>query len=103
MTSRTSSRQFREDIVGKTISGVIARPGCNGEPPVVLMLRFDDGSVVEFVSPRSDRLLRQATRAARADHRKPHQARTGAEAAGQLSLEGLMSGLGHQDSLSGRA
>lgn len=59
--STHSSRRIREEIVGKTISGVIARPGRKGEPPVVMMMRFDDGSVVEFVSPRSDRLLRQAT------------------------------------------
>lgn len=60
MQNRFSSHQLRDEIVGKTISGVIARPGREGEPPVVMMLRFDDGSVVEFVSPRSDRLLRQA-------------------------------------------
>jgi hypothetical protein len=55
-----NSRQFRQEIVGKRISGVIARPGRNGEPPMVMMLHFEDGSVVEFVSPRSDRLLRKA-------------------------------------------
>jgi len=55
-----SSREFRDEIVGKRVSGVIARPGRRGEPPVVMMMRFDDGSVVEFVSPRSDRLLRRA-------------------------------------------
>ena len=60
-TSQTrSSRAVRNEIVGKCISGVIARPGRNGEPPMVMMLQFDDGSVVEFVSPRSDRLLRSA-------------------------------------------
>ena len=62
MSKRVSSRHIRDEIVGKTISGVIARPGRKGEPPVVMMMRFDDGSVVEFVSPRSDRLLRQAMR-----------------------------------------
>lgn len=60
MSESISSRHFRDQIVGKRISGVIARPGRDGQPPVVLMLRFDDGSVVELVSPRSDRLLRQA-------------------------------------------
>ena len=55
-----SSRAVRERMVGKCISGVIARPGRNGEPPMVMMLQFDDGSVVEFVSPRSDRLLKSA-------------------------------------------
>jgi len=56
--SDISSREFRNRIVGKTISSVVARPGKNGEPPVVLMLQFEDGSVEEFVSPRSDRLLK---------------------------------------------
>lgn len=55
-----SSREFRDRIVGKTISSVVARPGKNGQPPVVLMMQFEDGSVVEFVSPRSDRLLRKS-------------------------------------------
>lgn len=55
-----SSRAVRNEIVGKCISGVIARPGRNGEPPMVMMLQFDDGSVVEFVSPRSDRVLKSA-------------------------------------------
>jgi hypothetical protein len=54
------SREFRDRIVGKTISSVVARPGRNGQPPVVLMMQFEDGSVVEFVSPRSDRLLKDS-------------------------------------------
>jgi len=59
-TQTRSSRAVRNEIVGKCISGVIARPGRNGEPPMVMMLQFDDGSVVEFVSPRSDRVLKSA-------------------------------------------
>ena len=59
-TKTRSSRAVREEIVGKTISGVIARPGRNGEPPMVMMMQFDDGSVFEFVSPRSDRVLERA-------------------------------------------
>jgi len=55
-----TSRAVRNEIVGKCISGVIARPGRNGEPPMVMMLQFEDGSVVEFVSPRSDRVLKSA-------------------------------------------
>lgn len=80
MTEKVTSRQFRDEIVGKRVSGVIARPGCDGEPPVVLMLRFDDGSVVEFVSPRSDRLLRRAVR---------ETGSSGQDSAAQLSLGGL--------------
>ena len=55
-----SSRAVRDQIVGKCISGVIARPGRSGEPPMVMMLQFDDGSVLEFVSPRSDHILKNA-------------------------------------------
>jgi hypothetical protein len=62
MKASVSSSEFRDQIVGKRISGVIARPGGDGEPPMVMMLRFDDGSVVEFVSPRSDRILEKALR-----------------------------------------
>ena len=60
MSRYNGSRRFREQIVGRTISGVIARPGRDGEPPLVLMLRFEDGGVVEFVSPRSDLLIKEA-------------------------------------------
>lgn len=73
-----TSRGLRDDIVGKCIQGVIARPGRNGEPPVVMMLQFDDGSTLEFVSPRSDRLLRQAVE-------RTHRGRSG-PAPGQLAL-----------------
>lgn len=59
-TKTRSSRAVRDQIVGKCISGVIARPGRKGEPPMVMMMQFDDGSVIEFVSPRSDRLLKSA-------------------------------------------
>ena len=55
-----SSRAVRDQIVGKCISGVIARPGRTGEPPMVMMLQFEDGSVLEFVSPRSDNILKNA-------------------------------------------
>ncbi|MDT8448981.1 MAG: hypothetical protein RQ847_02300 [Wenzhouxiangellaceae bacterium] len=76
-TNRTrSSRALRDQIVGKCIAGVVARPGRNGEPPTVMMLQFDDGSVVEFITPRSDRLLRAAAaRSARSGSPRPtHEA-----------------------------
>lgn len=84
MSRVSGSREFRDQVVGKCISGVIARPGRGGEPPMVLMLRFDDGSVVEFVSPRSDRLLKNALKASSGNR--------GFEAPAngfQLSLSGL--------------
>ena len=88
MTESVGSRQFRERIVGRTISGVIARRGRKGEPPVVMMLRFEDGGVVEFVSPRSDRLLEDAVNQSLAecmDWQAGHPIETGA----QLPLAGL--------------
>lgn len=88
MPSHNGPRQFREQIVGRTISGVIARPGRDGEPPVVIMLRFEDGGVVEFVSPRSDRLLKGAV-----DHSAAGlpewAAKSALEAGAQLPLDGL--------------
>ena len=80
-TQIRSSRAVRNEIVGRCISGVIARPGRNGEPPMVMMLQFDDGSVVEFVSPRSDRVLKQAIEQTRRQSR--HSA---AECPDQLAL-----------------
>lgn len=87
MQPAVSSREFREEIVGKTISAVIARPGREGQPPLVLMLRFEDGSVVEFVSPRSDRLLRRSL-AQRAGPAPVDRQRC--ETGSQLALEGLL-------------
>ncbi|HEY7906220.1 MAG TPA: hypothetical protein VIC53_04785 [Wenzhouxiangella sp.] len=55
-----STRSFRDQIVGKTIQAVVAKPGRAGQPPMVLMMQFDDGTVVEWVSPRSDAILRRA-------------------------------------------
>ena len=88
MSASMNSREFRQEIVGKRISGVIARPGRNGEPPVVMMLHFEDGSVVEFVSPRSDRLLKRALAESR-DGVTAGQPLTGQDEALQLPLSGL--------------
>jgi len=63
--SPLSSREVRNGLVGRTIRSVIARPGRAGAPPMVMMLQFEDGSAVEFVSPRSDRVLREALRSSR--------------------------------------
>ncbi|TVQ42148.1 MAG: hypothetical protein EA370_00450 [Wenzhouxiangella sp.] len=81
------SGQFRDEIVGKRIEGVIARPGRDGQPPVVLMLMFEDGSVVEFISPRSDRLLRRAMRCTGSSDRAAQ-----ASAMGQLELMPMPAG-----------
>ncbi len=47
-----------ENIVGKTITGVIARAG-NGCNKGIVMLQFSDGSYYEFMSPAADRALRR--------------------------------------------
>jgi len=87
MSQNTGSREFRDRIVGKTISSVVAKPGRNGQPPIVLMMQFDDGSVVEFVSPRSDRLLRRSLHAMSSDGMENAESRS-LELI-QLPLDGL--------------
>ena len=49
-----------QPIIGKTISGVIARPKSNGEEIVVL--QFDDGTCFELLSLPARRELRRLTR-----------------------------------------
>jgi hypothetical protein len=48
-------------IVGKTITGVVATPGRDDDPRRIWMLQFSDGSHVEFVSPSARRRLIKAT------------------------------------------
>ena len=52
---------IRQNLVGKTISGVVAVQDSESEPATIWMLQFSDGSHVEFVSPRAKRRLRTAT------------------------------------------
>jgi len=48
-------------LVGKTITGVVATPGEGNDPHRIWMLQFSDGSHVEFVSPSARRRLIKAT------------------------------------------
>ena len=48
-------------LVGKTISGVVATPGACNDPHRIWMLQFSDGTHVEFVSPTARRRLIKAT------------------------------------------
>ena len=48
-------------LVGKTISGIIATPGDGNNPHRIWMLQFTDGTHVEFVSPSARRRLIRAT------------------------------------------
>ena len=60
----------RTDLVGKTISGIIAAPGTGDAPVSIWMLQFTDGTHVEFVSPSARRALDRLSGARRA-RRKP--------------------------------
>ncbi|MEM9304267.1 MAG: hypothetical protein AAGE01_19300 [Pseudomonadota bacterium] len=48
-------RHTDHPIIGKTITGVIARPGSDGRE--IVMLQFDDGTCFEVVSSRARRAL----------------------------------------------
>jgi hypothetical protein len=48
-------------LLGKTITGVVATPGKDSDPHRIWMLQFSDGTHVEFVSPSARRHLIRAT------------------------------------------
>ena len=48
-------------LLGKTITGVVATSGKDNDPHRIWMLQFSDGSHVEFVSPTARRALIRAT------------------------------------------
>jgi len=54
-----------QDLMGKTITGVVAVTQPGDGVREIWMLQFSDGSHVEFVSPMARRRLKRATR-----HRK---------------------------------
>jgi len=52
----------RINLVGKTISGIVAVQDQEIDPVEIWMLQFTDGTHVEFVSPKARRQLRVASR-----------------------------------------
>jgi len=60
-------------LVGKTITGVVATPGKDNDPHRIWMLQFSDGSHVEFVSPTARRRLNRVT----GGHKRVIKARAG--------------------------
>lgn len=54
-----------QDLIGKTITGVVASAPEPGGPREIWLLQFSDGTHVEFVSPGSRRALRRSSRPAR--------------------------------------
>jgi len=59
-----------DELIGKTISGIIAVPTGDGGPQKIWMLQFTDGTHVEFVSPGARRALDRMARASRRGVRK---------------------------------
>lgn len=92
-----------QDLLGKTITGVIATSSPEDGVREIWMLQFADGSHVEFVSPGARRDLRKGTKRGRTaslksvsanSHPLPDQfkqrpvrrTRSAAEASAQLTL-----------------
>lgn len=50
----------KDDLIGKTITGVVAAPASGSGPTRIWMLQFSDGTHVEFVSPAGRRRLERA-------------------------------------------
>ncbi|MEJ8567589.1 hypothetical protein [Elongatibacter sediminis] len=69
----------KQDLIGKTITGVIASIPDRSAPREIWMLQFSDGTHVEFVSPAAKRALKRSVRTRRASSRQ-------AANAGQLTL-----------------
>ena len=68
-------------VVGKTITGVVATPGEDNDPHRIWMLQFSDGTHVEFVSPTARRRLNRATGGHKRDindHSRPLRMRANA-------------------------
>lgn len=70
---------INQDLIGKTITGVIASVPDRSGPREIWLLQFSDGTHVEFVSPGSRRALRKGLAASR-------KRRVAPEEAGQLAL-----------------
>jgi hypothetical protein len=60
-----------QDLIGKTISGVVAVNQPGGNAREIWMLQFSDGTHVEFVSPAARRALRRSTRSRKALIKQP--------------------------------
>ena len=60
-----------QDLIGKTITGVVAVSGPEENLREIWMLQFSDGTHVEFVSPMARRQLRRASKARKATISRP--------------------------------
>jgi hypothetical protein len=60
-----------QDLIGKTISGVVAVSQPGESTREIWMLQFSDGTHVEFVSPSARRALRRNSRSRKAVIKQP--------------------------------
>ena len=63
-----------QDLIGKTITGVVAVTQPGDSVREIWMLQFSDGSHVEFVSPTARRALRRSTSSKKAFNSPPPNA-----------------------------
>jgi hypothetical protein len=63
---KANQEKSNQDLIGKTITGVIALTPPGEALRQIWMLQFADGSHVEFVSPAAKRRLRRSARPKRA-------------------------------------
>jgi hypothetical protein len=61
-----------QDLIGKTITGVIASAGPHAAAREIWMLQFSDGTHVEFVSPSARKALRNALKRPASVRQPPH-------------------------------
>jgi hypothetical protein len=59
---KEQSMKSNQDLIGKTITSVVAVSNPDGDEREIWMLQFSDGSHVEFVSPEGKRRLRRSAR-----------------------------------------
>jgi hypothetical protein len=59
---RERTMKSNQDLIGKTISGIVAVNQPDSGRREVWMLQFTDGTHVEFVSPMARRALRRVSR-----------------------------------------
>jgi hypothetical protein len=60
-----------QDLIGKTITGIVAVTEGSESVREIWMLQFSDGTHVEFVSPSARRSLKRSTRTRKAVMNQP--------------------------------
>ena len=83
-------QDVKQALLGKTITGVIARPGKDGMPEL-LMLALEDGSYMQFVMPNKNR---RTNRKSHTYGKPSHSADLGAIRSKEQQLPLIQGGLG---------